>query len=180
MKAILSFWFDELSPKDWFEADKDRQKWIDEEVKRRFLSDYDAAMQGERNNWQEHPEGCLALCLLLDQFPRHMFRGTPKAFASDFYALSIAKGAIDRGFDETLSIVQRVFLYLPFEHSENIIDQARSVAKFRELKNGNYLEYALLHLEAINTYTRFPHRNKILGRISTPSEQDYLSAGGGF
>ena len=180
MNDIISFWYNELEQKDWFGAKPERQQWIDAEITKRFLSDYEAVMAGQHKEWLETAEGYLAFCLLLDQFPRHMFRATPKAFASDFFALAIAKEAIHKGVDKALEVNQRVFLYLPFEHAEDINAQATAVKKIRELESDIYTEYALLHLEVIVKFGRFPHRNSILGRVSTPQEMEYLNKGGGF
>jgi uncharacterized protein (DUF924 family) len=122
-------------------------------------------------------DGCLALCLLLDQFPRNMFRGSAKAYATDSKALVIAKYAISKGFDQVLIPIKRRFLYLPFEHSENLNDQRRCVELFETMKKYDPMghDYALRHLKTIERFGRFPHRNIILNRMDTPEEQEYLA-----
>jgi uncharacterized protein (DUF924 family) len=178
-KEILDFWFVETAPAQWFQ----KSDAFDQQIIERFESVYDKAVQGEFDAWQESAEGVLALCILLDQMPRNMFRDTPKAFATDAKILKIAKQAVVNGLDQELPVQQRRFIYLPFEHSENIDDQRRCVELFDVIKSDDALgyEYALKHLEVIKKYGRFPHRNKILGRTNTPEEDAYLAQpGAGF
>jgi uncharacterized protein (DUF924 family) len=180
-KAILEFWFghpDEPGygkpQKFWFS----QQPEFDREIRTRFLEDYQKATAGYLDDWMNTPETCLALILLLDQFPRNMFRDTPEAFATDWEALSIAQHAIAQGYDRELLPVQRWFIYLPFEHSENLIHQRQCVKLFQQLSHDpesiSAIEYAFRHLEVISRFGRFPHRNAILGRISTPEEEEFL------
>lgn len=172
-KDILDFWFVETQPKQWFQVNEE----FDQGVRERFFEPYEMAARGEFDEWQKNSDGALALCILLDQMPRNMFRGTPKAFATDNKALVIAKYAISKGLDQVLSPQKRRFLYLPFEHSENLNDQRRSVELFEKMKDDDPLgyDYALRHLKVIEKYDRFPHRNKILGRDNTPEEEEYLA-----
>lgn len=178
-KDILNFWFEETKPQQWFQTNPE----FDAQVTEEFSKAYEMAREGTFDEWKKDADGCLALCLLLDQFPRNMFRGTPQAFATDKQALLIAKHALSKGFDQVLSPVKRRFLYLPFEHSENLADQRRCVELFEKMKDDDPLgyDYALRHLKVIENYGRFPHRNKILGRDNTPEEEEYLAQpGAGF
>lgn len=178
-QEVLRFWFEETSPPQWFQ----KNDGFDAEVRARFLTTYEMAVRGLCDEWQRQAEGTLALCIVLDQFPRNMFRGTPKAFQSDAQALLIARLAIGKGFDQILQPVKRRFLYLPFEHSENLEDQKKSVCLFMSMKDDDPMgyEYALKHLEVIEKFGRFPHRNALLGRDSTAEELQYLSLpGAGF
>jgi len=176
---ILHFWFEETPEKDWFQGGEA----FDAKIKERFRSVYDSAAAGAFESWAEDAQGALALCIVLDQFPRNMFRGSAQAFASDDHALRVARQAVERGFDRELSPVQRRFLYLPFEHSEDLADQKRSVALFETIREEDELgyDYALRHLDVIERFGRFPHRNAALGRTNTAEEEDYLSQpGAGF
>ena len=178
-KDILDFWFVETLPQQWFQVNEE----FDQVIIERFTEPYEMAVRGEFDEWQNNADGALALCILLDQMPRNMFRGTPKAFETDKKALVIAKYALSKGLDQVLSGQKRRFVYLPFEHSENINDQRRCVELFEKTKDDDPLghDYALRHLKVIEEYGRFPHRNKILGRDNTPEEEIYLAApGAGF
>lgn len=184
-QAVLNFWFG--SPED-LDYGKPRQVWFqknpefDTEIRSRFLSLYEQAAQGKLNSWQNSPESCLALILLLDQFPRNLFRDQPKMFASDDQALAVAQYAVEQGYDQQLLDVQRWFIYLPFEHSEDLAMQYQSVALFSDLEdnpdNANTLDYAHRHFNVIKQFGRFPHRNAILGRESTPEEIAFLQQPG--
>lgn len=180
---ILEFWFGQDQPYGarrsfWFS----KQPGIDAEVRRCFSAHYQWAMAGDLNVWRDSVEGCLALVLLLDQFPRNMFRGTPQAFAADRLARKVAGHGISRGFDQAPPPVQRMFFYLPFEHSENLPDQERAVAltaSFKDISGmADVHEYALRHRDVIARFGRFPHRNAILGRESTPEEMEFLKRRG--
>ncbi|MCI5060290.1 MAG: DUF924 domain-containing protein [Alphaproteobacteria bacterium] len=172
-KEIIDFWFVETQPQQWFQVNAE----FDARVKERFLDFYQNASQGTYDEWQKSADGALALCILLDQMPRNMFRGTPQAFETDKKALVIAKFALSKGLDQVLSPQKRRFLYLPFEHSENLNDQRRCVELFEKMKDDDPLgyDYALRHLKVIEEFGRFPHRNKILGRDNTPEEEAYLA-----
>lgn len=184
-ERILNFWFGEPTDENY---GKPRQVWFqkkpkfDAEIRSQFLADYDRASRGELDDWREDQESCLALILLLDQFPRNLFRGTPKAFATDDRALKTAKYAIARGFDRPLIPVKRWFFYLPLEHSENLEDQYRALGLFRQLSgdpdSASGIDYARRHFEVIQRFGRFPHRNEILGRSPTPQEREFLKQPG--
>ncbi len=178
-QEVLKFWFEETAPAQWFQ----KNDTFDDEVRERFHVTYDMAAKDLCAEWARDADGVLSLCLVLDQFPRNMFRGTPKSYATDEKALLIAKAAISRGLDQILSPLKRRFVYLPFEHSENLNDQKRSVKLFESMKEADPLgyEYALKHYEVIEKFGRFPHRNAVLGRDSTAEELKYLSLpGAGF
>ena len=148
-----------------------------------FLDAHFAAARRELEHWMDTADGALALCILLDQIPRNAFRGSGHAFATDSLARHYAGRAIDRGDDLIVDQQLRAFFYMPFEHSEAMADQERSVALASTLQgqSGNsYLDYARKHREVIARFGRFPHRNVALGRDTTPQEQAYLDAGGGF
>lgn len=182
---ILDFWFGAPQSADY---GKERSFWFtkksefDKELSDRFLSTYEQAAAGELDSWEDSPCSCLALLLLLDQFSRNMFRGTPKSFATDAKALAVANNAVAKGFDQYLLPVQHWFIYLPFEHSENIADQQRCVDLFATLKDdpdsAATIDYALRHKSVIERFGRFPHRNEILGRETTPQEAEFLKQPG--
>jgi uncharacterized protein (DUF924 family) len=185
---VLGFWFGTPGTEDatyqarrtlWFRKNPD----TDHEIRRRFLPLYERAIAHQLDDWQATPEGTLALTIVLDQFPRNMFRDSPQAFASDAQALEVAKGAIARGVDQQLPPVQRFFLYLPLEHSENLDDQHQSVERSHQLVEAcpelaDTYEYAIKHQEVIERFGRFPHRNAILGRETTPEETEFLKQPG--
>ncbi len=176
---IIYFWFDETEPRLWFQKSDD----FDAQIRERFLTTYEMAREGLCDHWRQDAEGCLALCLVLDQFPRNMFRGDAQAFATDGQGLLVARYALAKGFDQVLAPIKRRFLYLPFEHSERLTDQKKSVALFEAMKDEDPLghEYALRHLDVIERFGRFPHRNHILGRDNTAEEEEYLAQpGSGF
>ncbi len=182
---ILEFWFGQPDEADY---GKQRSFWFtkkpefDQEVRTRFLTYYEQAVAGKLDYWKNLPRSCLALILLLDQFPRNMFRGTAQAFASDPQALSAAQHAVAKGYDQELLMVQRWFVYLPFEHSENLAHQRQSVKLFATLSddpdNDAVLDYAIRHYWVIHRFGRFPHRNEILGRATTPEEAEFLKQPG--
>ncbi|MGB7276071.1 MAG: DUF924 family protein, partial [Geitlerinemataceae cyanobacterium] len=172
---ILAFWFGSSddpnfgkSQKSWFAKDPQ----FDRTIRSRFLGDYEKAAREELSSWKDAPHSALALILLLDQFSRNLFRGSSRAFATDAQALETAQWAIERQFDRALLPVQRWFVYLPFEHSENIEDQHRSIELFQQLEDDpdstSTIDYAIRHFQVIEQFGRFPHRNAILGRESTP------------
>jgi uncharacterized protein (DUF924 family) len=171
---VLDFWFS-AGPGKWFSKDDA----FDAAIRERFLPVYEAAAAGRLTDWEASAEGALALIIVLDQFPRNMFRGSPRTFAADALALAVAKRAIVRGFDKELGLPKRNFFYLPFMHAENLADQEQCVALSREAGDPNTLKYAEQHADIIRRFGRFPHRNPMLGRTTTPEEQAFL-AGGGF
>ncbi len=184
-EKILDFWFDQPGQQSY---GKPRQIWFakkpefDLEVRSRFLSDYEQAATGNLDEWKNSSLSCLALILLLDQFPRNMFRGTAQAFATDWQALSTAQYAVAQAYDRELLSVQRWFIYCPFEHSENLEHQNQAVALFGQLgddpDSADTINYAIRHREVILRFGRFPHRNEILGRASTPEEEEFLKQPG--
>jgi uncharacterized protein (DUF924 family) len=175
--GVLAFWFEELRPEQWFAADPA----LDATIRARFLPLYEALAADRGRGWATTPLGCLTAVIVLDQFPRNIFRGTARAFATDEAALAIARDAIAQGFDAGLPRSRRAFLYMPFQHAENAEDQARSVALFATLGNAQAFDYAERHRDVIARFGRFPHRNAALGRASTVDEQAYLAGpGAGF
>lgn len=167
---VVNFWL-EAGQERWFSKNAE----FDALFRERFSSAHEAASEGRLDAWQDSPEGCLALVLLLDQFPRNCFRGSPRAYATDPAARAVAARAIDAGYDEAVDQRLRLFFYLPFEHSESPEDQERSVALHQRI---GFTEYALQHQDIIRRFGRFPHRNAVLGRVSTAEEQEFLARGG--
>jgi uncharacterized protein (DUF924 family) len=184
--GVLRFWFGAGEEhgrrhKRWFEKDAS----FDAEVSRRFLPLYEKLAAGAGREWLESRADCLARIIVLDQFPRNIFRGSPRAFAADALALEAARHAIARGYDRNMLPVERMFAYLPFEHSESLEDQLKAceltapLAAFPETEDA--ARYALRHRDIIQRFGRFPHRNAALGRASTPDEIEFLNRpGSGF
>ncbi len=177
VKELHRFWFDVESSA---QAGPQREFWfrstpeIDADIAERFQAAHELAASDGLGRLMDSADGALALVLLLDQIPRNIFRSTARAFVTDAKALPIAKHAIDRGFDRAMSNNARMFLYLPFEHSENLQDQERSIELFTGLENTDALKWAVDHCAVIRKFGRFPHRNAILGRDSTRDELAYL------
>lgn len=169
---VLDFWR-EAGPARWFRKDDA----FDEAFRRRFLGQHEAAARGELDGWAGDAQGALALILLLDQFPRNAFRGTPRMFATDAKARAVARAAVETGFDQAVEPLLRGFLYLPFMHSEELADHELSVALNRPL-GGESQRFAEHHRGIIARFGRFPHRNAVLGRSTTPEEQAFLDEGG--
>ena len=170
---VVSFW-QKAGPDRWFKKDPA----FDDEIRERFLATYQAAAAGQLSGWEHSADGALALLILLDQFPRNMFRGDVRAFATDPLARAITAGAIVRGFDSQISKELRNFFYLPFEHSEDLADQERCIALNRASGDAENLKWAEIHADIIRRFGRFPHRNAALGRTTTPEEQAFLDSGG--
>ena len=170
---IVSFW-QQAGPDRWFTKDTA----FDKEIRERFFDTYEAAAAGKFSHWEQSVQGALAMLILLDQFPRNMFRGDARAFATDPLARAIAAGAIVRGFDSQVAPDLRSFFYLPFEHSEDLADQERGIAFYKTLGDAENLKWAELHADIIRRFGRFPHRNTVLGRTTTPEEQAFLDDGG--
>jgi uncharacterized protein (DUF924 family) len=170
---IVSFWGG-AGPDKWFGQDES----FDQAIRLRFLPTYEAAANGELAAWEESVEGALALVLLLDQFPRNMFRGNARAFATDALARAVADRALARGFDQATDLAVRPFFYLPFMHSEALIDQDRSVRLYEALGDAEQLRYATEHRDVVQSFGRFPHRNRALGRDTTPAELAFPVADG--
>lgn len=173
-QAVLDFWFAETEPEKWFRKDDG----FDASVRARFADLYDRAAAGGCEGWSETPRGCLALIIVLDQFPRNMFRGAARSFATDAAACALTKLALDRGFDATLSVREKQFLYMPLQHSEDATDQALSVERNGATGDAELLKYAEAHKRIIDRFGRFPHRNDILGRATTPEEAAFLTQPG--
>jgi uncharacterized protein (DUF924 family) len=189
---ILDFWFGDAATSPahakrrdqvWFESSPD----FDREIERRFSGIYDRAARGPSSAWSTSPRGRLALILVLDQLPRNMFRGTPRAFATDALAQRVTLDLIASGGDMELGLLQRLFAYMPLQHAEDRDMQALSLRENRQLSESAppdwaelftmYYRYAQLHSDIIERFGRFPHRNRALGRPSTPEEIAYLAAG---
>lgn len=174
-EAVLSFWFDETKPFQWFRRDH----VFDARCARRFGPLHEAARTGRLDVWRAAPRPALARIIILDQFSRNICRDTPAAFAQDDLALAAARDGIKRRFDKRFGAKERAFFYMPFMHSESLAAQEESVALFKsQLPGTDNLPYAVQHRTIIRRFGRFPHRNKVLGRQSTPEEIAYLKAGG--
>ncbi|MGY3618779.1 DUF924 family protein [Bradyrhizobium sp. USDA 10063] len=170
---ILAFWR-AAGPDRWYTPDDA----FDAELRRRYLDLWRKAAGGELSSWEASDDGALALVIVLDQFPRNMFRGDALTYASDALAREVARRAIDRGADSRIDPNLLEFLYLPFMHSEHLPDQLRCIELFRHVGNTEQLKYAEHHTDIIRRFGRFPHRNRILGRVTTPDEQAFLDEGG--
>ena len=178
--ALLDFWFSDRARELWFERDD----LFDADIRSNFAGLCGFAREGALAFWEEKPESALALTILLDQCPRNMHRGSPDAFACDPLAREVARRAIGRGFDLATPRDRRVFFYLPFEHSEDLADQERSLELFRawvetsppekRADAEHQFEYVLRHEEIVRRFGRFPHRNTTLGRASTAEEVEFL------
>ena len=171
---VVGFWVDEVGADGWYA----RSTSLDQTIRDRFRPAWEAAATLAPDWAARGPEGALAALILTDQFPRNMFRGDPRAFATDALALRLADAAIAAGHDMATPEPARQFFYLPFEHSESLADQDRAIALFAERMPGENLRHARLHRDAIAAFGRFPWRNAALGRTSTPAEQALLDAGG--
>jgi len=170
---ILTFWR-EAGYDRWYKKDDA----FDAEVRRRYLALWQRAVAGELSAWETSDDGALALTIVLDQFPRNMFRGEARAFSSDAMARDVAARAIARGADSRIDPELVEFLYMPFMHSEHLADQLRCVELFRSAPDPDNLRYAEEHAEIIRRFGRFPHRNRVLGRAMTAEEQAFLEGGG--
>ena len=170
---ILTFWR-EAGRGHWYSRDEA----FDAEIRHRFLDTWRRATAGELSSWEASDDGALALTIVLDQFPRNMFRQDALTYSTDAMAREVAGRAIDRGADGRIDPILREFLYLPFMHSELLPDQQRCVALFRQSGNPENLKYAEEHADIIRRFGRFPHRNNVLGRPTTAEEQAFLDAGG--
>ncbi len=182
---VLSFWFgceDEPGYGEFRNAWFQKDPGFDEKIRERFGSLYERAAAGELDGWRESAESCLALVICLDQFSRNMFRGDGRTHAADGKALETARYAVEHALDRELPPFQRMFVYMPFMHSENLEDQRRSVELFGRLaeKPGapDVTSYAAGHKEIIERFGRFPHRNRILGRKTTQEEAEFLQGPG--
>lgn len=171
---VLDFWFRELDRKAWFE----KSDATDALIRDRFLALHERLAHEMSVPSALPPQAMLAALIVFDQFPRNMFRDTPRAFATDPLALALARQMVDAGLDRDFSKDERMFLYLPFEHSEQAGDQAQCCALFALLEDSELLRYAQAHKDIIDRFGRFPHRNRILGRASTPEEIEFMKQPG--
>lgn len=169
-RDILAFWFGELTPEQWWKRDDA----VDKRIEEKFLALHERLADHVPPNWLTSAKGRLAAVIALDQFPRNMFRGSARSFATDPKALALAKQTIALGMDKELSNNERIFLYVPLQHSEDPSDQAESVRLYKELGNENSLDFAEKHKLIIDRFGRFPHRNDILGRETTQEERDFI------
>ena len=170
---IITFWL-EAGPEAWFKRDDA----FDQQLIDRFGDTHAQACSGALDGWTETANGCLAIILLFDQFSRNMFRGDARAFDNDQTARDLAIKMIDKGWDYQVDSRLRSFVYMPFMHSESIVDQTRMLALSHECGGMNTLKYAIIHRDIIRRFGRFPHRNPVLGRRTTVAEQAFLDAGG--
>lgn len=184
-QQVLDFWFGAPNTPGYGQS---RSEWFrksdafDEAIGARFETVYEAAARGELAHWKDRVKSALALVIVLDQFPRNMYRGTPRAFAADPLALEVARHIVAQGWDRDMKPVERLFVYLPFEHAEDMAMQRESVRLFETLRDEPQsiegIDYAYRHFEIIERFGRFPHRNAILGRASTPEEIEFLKQPG--
>lgn len=172
-QEVIDFWLG-LGPKAWFA----RSDAVDAQIIEKFASLHAEAAEGRLDHWMQHAGECAALVIVLDQFSRNMFRGGPQAFACDAHALAVANHAIASGFHRDVESSLADFFYMPMMHSESVLDQRRCVALMHAFSSSDSLHYAKLHLRVIERFGRFPHRNPVLGRTTTPAETAYLESGG--
>ena len=174
-KDILDFWFSPEVQAKWFNSTPE----FDQALRERYLDTWQAARDGTLD-WEDSPEGALALVIVLDQFPLNMFRGEPQSFATEAMSRQVADAAIGKGFAEELSDQQKVFLFMPFMHSESLTDQNRSVALFDAAGLSENAKWARHHRDIVRRFGRFPHRNAIIGRVSNAEELDWLDSDEAF
>ena len=172
-REVLSFWL-AAGAKRWFTADET----FDAEIRARFEEIYNDAATGRLSSWESICGGALALVILLDQFPRNMFRRTARAYTTNSLARAVARRAIARGFDQQCEMPARSFFYLPFEHSENLIDQEYCLKLMHATGDADLIKWAEHHADFVRRFGRFPHRNAILGRMTAPEEQAFLDSDG--
>ena len=172
VEEIIEYWFSPEISKHWFASTTQ----LDAEIRNKYEPCWKAAASGDLEHWLTSPLGCLALVIVLDQFPLNMFRNRPESFSTEAKSIEIARYALEQEFDKDLQQPQKVFLYMPFMHSELLSDQDRSVELFTQAGLKENQRFAEHHRELIQRFGRFPHRNRILGRTSTPEEIAYLSS----
>lgn len=168
---VLDFWFVEHGPQDWYSGDPE----FDARCAARLADVYLQAVKGELWQWRQTVDGRLAELILLDQLSRQLHRGDAKAFAADMMALALAQEVVSAGLDQGLSVNEKLFIYMPYQHAESLVIQEESLRLFRSLDSDEYLPYAIEHHETIARFGRFPFRNAALGRISTPEELAYMA-----
>lgn len=171
---IINFWFNEITPKNWFEKDPA----FDQLITDRFYMAHQAATKGELYGWRTSPQGCLAEIIVLDQFSRNMFRDQALAFSFDNMALVLAQRAVELKLDQALPAEQRVFVYMPYMHSESQLIHEQAVGLFSQPGLESNLHFEYRHKEIIDRYGRYPHRNNVLGRASTTDELNFLESPG--
>ena len=171
-QKIIDFWFSDETRKLWFKSTPE----FDREMTARYQDTWERACRGELDHWMQTAQGCLALVIVLDQFPLNMFRGTAQSYASEARSREVAATAIERGFDSTLPAEQRAFLYMPYMHSEALEDQVLALQLFDQPGFESNFRFARHHHAIIEKYGRFPHRNAVLGRDSTEAEIEYLNS----
>ncbi|PRD67299.1 DUF924 domain-containing protein [Malikia spinosa] len=172
--AVLNFWFREIEPRQWWAVDPE----FDTRIRDRFLPLLEQAASGELSGWRQTPEGRLAEVIVLDQFSRNIFRNTPRAFLQDPMALVLAQEAVASGALAQLDSTERAFLLMPYMHSESIIMHAEAEQLFKKWTPQSNYNFELRHKAIIDRFGRYPHRNKILGRVSTPEEEGFLKQPG--
>lgn len=173
MNDVLDYWFGTLSPSDWYE----KSNALDQHIREHFEPTFKKVIAGETAHWRDNPKGRLAEIIVLDQFTRNMYRGTPAAFGADPLALALAQEAVRCCDDEMLEGSERAFLYMPYMHSESRVVHEQALILFSGLPN---LGFEIKHKSIIDRFGRYPHRNKILGRLSTPEEIEWLASNDGF
>lgn len=175
-ESIIKFWYSDKIKSQWFNSTKD----LDKEIKNNYESVWKAAIRGEYKHWNETATGCLALAIILDQFPLNMFRGDVESFSTEAMAVKVSKQAIEKGFDKEIEKEKIAFLYMPLMHSENMEDQNLSVSLFEKMGLEDNARFAKHHRGIVEKFGRFPHRNEILQRESSQDEIDYLNSDDAF
>jgi len=175
-QSIIEYWYSDKVKAKWFNSTIE----FDKKIKSNYEKIWLETLRGENKSWQGSAEGCLALAIILDQFPLNMFRDEVKSFSSEAIAIKVTKKAIEQGFDKQIAKDKVAFLYMPLMHSENIEDQNLSVKLFEESELTENLRFAKHHRDIVKKYGRFPHRNKILNRESSQEEVDYLNSDNAF
>ena len=170
LEDIISFWFNELEPKDWFTKNLE----LDQTISSKFKGIHKQASQCELYSWRETPQGALAEIVILDQFSRNIYRDNPKSFQNDTLALALSQEAISKKFDTLLSPTEKSFLYMPFMHSESVVIHEQAMTLFKQQGLESNYDFELKHKAIIDRFCRYPHRNKILGRTSTKDETLFL------
>lgn len=173
---ILNFWFEETPKELWFKKDAA----FDKKITKKFATTYKQAVSGKLDEWKDSAKSCLALIIVLDQFPRNIFRDSPEAFAHDALARDATKHALEEGYEEMLKGPEKSFLIMPLMHSEFLNDQEMCVQLFSSWKYETNLKFAKEHRDIIKRFGRFPHRNEVLGRKSSPEEKEFLKTHKGF
>lgn len=176
INELIDYWYSEDISRYWFNS----TEIIDDQIRQRYESVWQAAKDGKLDHWMEFAQGCLALIIVLDQLPLNMFRGMAKSFSTEFKAIKVAHHTIEKGFDKLIPKQQLAFLYMPLMHSENLQDQDLSVNCFEQAGLDENTKFAEHHRDIVKRFGRFPHRNKVLGRESSEQELVYLSSEGAF